>query len=132
METTQTIDYALVKLQPVFDRLETMGIAGWQITIKQQMVEAYSALFLLVFLCIIASILLFVSFRMSKTIVPGEGPRGFFSQYQGPTAASIPLGISIILYTGLTMGVLENFTMILGKIINPEWYAIQALLHLIK
>jgi hypothetical protein len=131
METTQTIDYALTKLQPVFDRLETMGIAGWQITIKQQMVEAYSLLFLILFLIVVASILMFVGYKMSKTNVNGE-PLGFFCSYEGPTIACLPSGISICMYVGSFIVVMDNFSGLIGRIINPEWYAIEAILRLIK
>jgi hypothetical protein len=136
METTQTlqIDYAIEKLTPAFSKLQELGIQGYGVLIKQQYVEGIGTL-LTMFLAAIVIALLIVQAKKAyyrpdpdnKDNIIGWGDNGpslaFFLTVPA-VFMSLVLSASIFAGQGLTIAV--------GHLVNPNYYAIESIIGLVK
>ncbi len=127
MNTTQTIDYTLDKLEPVFAKLESLGIHAWEVAVRQQVIEGASALLLLVPV-LAASAVVLVKTLHSASVDESEHPWGEY----GPNSRFWVALCGGIIFMAALVAVVASGTGWLGHILNPEWYAMEALAGMVQ
>ena len=136
MEATQTIDYAIEKLQPVFAKLGELGVAGWQVVVRQQVIEGSLKLFLMFVLLTTAAALIRWAMKKAATIDPEDDkPYGYHSQDRytydvRPTAYILGFGCAVL--AGGVIFAMFSFASSVAQVLNPQWAAIQSLMSLVK
>jgi hypothetical protein len=136
MEATQTIDYAIEKLQPVFDKLGELGVAGWEIAVRQQVVEGALSLFLSFVLLVTALVLIRWAVKKAASTDPeDEKPYGYISHSKYDEAPRATFFVALAGNFALLIGLIYTvctFSSSVARVLNPQWAAIQALMSLVN
>jgi hypothetical protein len=139
MEATQTIDYAIERLQPVFDKLGDLGIAGWEIAVRQQVINGSMTLAISVFLLAFGAGSVYWSMKKAASIDPkNDKVYGYFTNSPGYSSQDVLRSTGIMIVVGfgsLFVGIIQTATTLahsVTQIFNPQWAAIEALLKLVQ
>jgi hypothetical protein len=134
---TSEMEKAVELLQPLFDKLAELGTHGWEVAVRQQVIEGFSSLAVWLGIIVVASLVIRWAMRRVKQSDP-NGKEGAILGWVDETNPysdtlrfhTVPFGVAwlaLIVCVGL---LLLGAPSILGKILNPEWAALQALLGL--
>lgn len=116
----QTINQIKELLAPIGEKIGQGAEFGWEIVVKQQTVEAYIGLSVLV----LGIILTFLTFHLAKkSDWKGSSPRW-------NEIASMVCGV--FGFFMLIIGFIEFLSTGIGQLINPEYYAIEFFIGLVK
>ena len=127
MDTTPTIDYALDRLAPVFDKLAEMGAAGWEIAVRQQVAIGVGYFVG----AAAAALVLYVGYRLIHRSTTIENVSRFgHVEWSSERCVWFWLGMLSVLGGAPTMVGLVISGIL--HLLNPEWYAIQALMNLVS
>lgn len=132
MEVTQTIDYALEKLQPVFDKLGDLGIAGWQIAVRQQIINgSYTIIATLAVLFTAISMIRRAAAKADTVEEDGKKFGYYDKDSQMCRSTVFFMGLGCFLLIASVISILFFGHNAVTQVFNPQWAAIQALMKLV-
>ena len=125
-----TIKAATEALKPLLDKLGELGAHGWELAVRQQYVYAITNTLLLVLaVCVCAALGSF----LRKRIAAWEKPNYCIWDHYCQTGEGMLLTIAFcVLLVATVVGIFVGLGPIVGRFVNPEWYAIQSLVGLVK
>jgi hypothetical protein len=113
-------------LQALADKAGVAAEHFWPIFVKQQMIEGITVLFFI----ILFGLLSFFLLRMAINSV--DGANNYEGTYKDVSKTAIGYVAGIILAFACFFTILVEAPPSIGKIFNPEYYAVQSLVEMVK
>jgi hypothetical protein len=124
-----TVESLKEALTPLMEKLGQGGEAAWEIAVRQQQVEAIRGLVWPIPL----AVALFASWRFYRWAKDWNGAGEYdYNKQEGHSIVlvigTVTLGCAVV---ALATGTATEGTAAIGRLINPEWYALRSLLDLV-
>lgn len=124
-----TIKAASEALKPLLDKLGELGAHGWEIAVRQQYVYAISdALLLAFFVCATIALGRIFFLRSNRFDPKRQWEDAYWETAEGMI---VVLSLGVVAVTAIVILCAVGGS-IAGRFLNPEWYALQSLLALVK